>query len=364
MNTINNKEKITKTVDYEAKSKMMLEALYTWYPDHARDLPWRRDKNPYHVWISEIMLQQTRVEAVKEYYIRFLKELPTIESLARVPDDVLMKLWEGLGYYNRARNLKKAAIEIEEAYGGSFPNSYETIRSLPGIGAYTAGAIGSICFELETPAVDGNVLRVFSRVMSYKENIDKQSTKDAVCRELAKVYEKGKCRLATQSLMELGATICVPNGAPRCMECPLAHICQSKDDEAWKKLPVRAEKKTRKIVDMSVFVLRCDHRFAICKRGKKGLLAGLWEYPNVDKKMDTQMAMDYVTKLGVSPDKLLMETNYTHIFSHVEWKMTAFFIDCFQTNDDFIWATKEKILTDYALPSAFRSFFDISADID
>ncbi len=364
MNNVNNTEKTTESLGFETKTKQMLEALYAWYPDHARDLPWRRDNDPYHVWISEIMLQQTRVEAVKEYYVRFLKKLPTIASLARVSDDMLMKLWEGLGYYNRARNLKKAAIEIEEVYGGSFPDTYEAIRSLPGIGAYTAGAIGSTCFELETPAVDGNVLRVFSRVMSYKEIIDKQSTKDAVCRELAKGYEYGKCKLATQSLMELGATICVPNGAPRCMECPLAHICASKDHDGWKNLPVRAEKKKRKIVDMSVFVLRCDHTFAIRKREKKGLLAGLWEYPNTDRKMDVQTALNYVSGLGVSPAKLRMQTNYTHIFSHVEWRMTAYFIDCMEATDDFIWTTREKILTDYALPSAFRSFLDVSADID
>lgn len=354
----------TELYDYQVESKQMLEALYTWYPDHARDLPWRRDIDPYHVWISEIMLQQTRVEAVKEYYRRFLETLPTINDLANVEDDVLMKLWEGLGYYNRARNLKKAAIAIVENYDGKFPETYDEIRSLPGIGAYTAGAIGSTCFELETPAVDGNVLRVFSRVMSYKENIDKQSTKAAVCKELAKVYETGKCRLATQSLMELGATVCVPNGAPHCDECPLSHICMSKENEAWRELPVRAQKKARKEVWMSVFVLRCDRRFAICKRPKSGLLSGLWEYPNVEQQMDTQMALDYVSTLGVSPNNVLMQTTYTHIFSHVEWKMTAFYIDCFQMNDDFTWASADEILTDFALPSAFRSFYAVSLELE
>lgn len=353
----------TELYDYQAESKQMLEALYIWYPDHARDLPWRRDKDPYHVWISEIMLQQTRVEAVKEYYKRFLETLPTIQDLARVEDEVLMKLWEGLGYYNRARNLKKAAIAVVEEFGGKFPETYDEILSLPGIGNYTAGAIGSTCFELETPAVDGNVLRVFSRVMAYKENIDKQSTKDAVCRELAKVYETGKCRLATQSLMEIGATVCVPNGAPHCAECPLANMCQSKEKEGWRVLPVRADKKARKVIEMSVFVLKCDNKYALRKRPRKGLLAGLWEYPNVEEKLDAQTAMEYVTALGVSPEQLVMQTEYTHIFSHVEWKMTAYYVNCFAINRDFQWVTKEKILTDFALPSAFRSFYAISSEM-
>lgn len=354
----------TESNDYYSRSKQMLEALYLWYPKHARDLPWRRDIDPYHVWISEIMLQQTRVEAVKEYYKRFLDTLPTIFDLAAVSDDVLMKLWEGLGYYNRARNLKKAAMTVVEEYGGIFPRTYDEIRSLSGIGAYTAGAIGSTCFELETPAVDGNVLRVFSRVMAYKENIDKQSTKDFVCRELAKVYETGRCRLATQSLMEIGATVCVPNGNPHCDSCPLSHICKAKDNDAWKLLPVRTKKSRRREVEMSVFVLRCDNRYAIQKRPKKGLLSGLWEYPNVEQRLEAQEAMKYVEAFGVAPDKLIMQTNYTHVFSHVEWHMTAFYMDCFERNEDFIWATKEEILADFALPSAFRPFYVISSDIE
>lgn len=346
------------------RSKQMLEALYLWYPKNARDLPWRKDKDPYHVWISEIMLQQTRVEAVKEYYRRFLKVLPAVQDLAKVEDDILMKLWEGLGYYNRARNLKKAAAVIVEEYGGKFPDTYDKLRSLPGIGAYTAGAIGSTCFELETPAVDGNVLRVFSRVMAYKENIDRQSTKDAVGKVLAEVYEHGKCGIATQSLMELGATVCIPNGTPYCSRCPLANICQSKDNEAWKRLPVRAVKKKRKEIEMSVFVLRFDTKFAICQRPQSGLLSGLWEYPNVEQSMDTQMALDYVFLLGVTPGKILMQTSHTHVFSHVEWKMTAFYIECLSMNEKYVWVTKDEIMSKYALPSAFRTFYDISSECD
>jgi len=203
------------------RHKKIAEYLVEWYPEHARELPWRKDNNPYHVWLSEIMLQQTRVEAVKAYYKRFLSELPTIETLARVEEERLLKLREGLGYYNSARNLKKAAITIMEEYNGRFPDTYEEILQLSGIGEYTAGAIGSICYDLPTPAVDGNVLRVYTRVMEDDSNIDKQSTKAKIRRELETVYPKGQCGIFTQSLMELGATVCLPNGAPKCQECPL-----------------------------------------------------------------------------------------------------------------------------------------------
>ncbi|MDD6327350.1 MAG: A/G-specific adenine glycosylase [Lachnospiraceae bacterium] len=342
----------------EQKIENMLSLLYEWYPKAARDLPWRMDIDPYHVWISEIMLQQTRVEAVKEYYKRFLECLPTIGDLASVDEELLLKLWQGLGYYNRARNLKKAAGQIVERYGGVFPDSYEEIRALPGIGNYTAGAIGSTCFELSTPAVDGNVLRVYARVMAYKENIDRQAVKNDVTKRLAGAYKKGYCRLATQSLMELGATVCVPNGAPHCEICPLASICESRSNMEWKNLPVRSPKKKRKIVDMTVFVLRCGGELAIRKRPKQGLLSGLWEFPHVEGVFEKQQAADIATKWSVSPDRIWMESHYTHIFSHVEWRMTAYYFDCFTRNEDFVWVTRAKLQETYALPSAFMPFFD------
>ena len=200
-------------------------ALLPWYGENKRNLPWRQDKDPYHIWVSEIMLQQTRVEAVKPYYARFLSTLPTIEALANAPYEQVQKLWEGLGYYSRARNLQMAAQVICREHGGVFPNEYDKIRALPGIGDYTAGAIGSICFEMPTPAVDGNVLRVVSRLCAMPDCVDEPKVKRAVTEALRKVYPSGKCGAFTQSLMELGATVCVPNGAPHCAECPLAHLC-------------------------------------------------------------------------------------------------------------------------------------------
>lgn len=341
----------------------MTDQLLGWYPSHARDLPWRKDQDPYHVWLSEIMLQQTRVEAVKGYYHRFLETLPKISDLAEVPDDHLLKLWEGLGYYNRARNLKKAAIVVMEDFGGKFPKTYEEIVSLPGIGEYTAGAIASICFDLPVPAVDGNVLRVYTRVMEDDSVIDKQSTKKAVAEALIPAYHKnqqtGYCGMLTQSLMELGATVCVPNGAPNCPKCPLQDICLANANDSWEKYPVRQEKKGRQLVDMTVFVLRCEDKIAIRKRQQKGLLHGMWELPNVESILVEQQAADQATAWQVTPEHLQLKHQYTHIFTHKEWRMTAYYLSCLQMSGDFEWVTMEELEKDKAVPSAFRPFIEL-----
>lgn len=334
----------------------MFEALIPWYEAHKRELPWRQDKEPYHVWLSEIMLQQTRVEAVKEYYRRFLTTLPTIPDLAEAPEEQILKLWEGLGYYNRVRNLQKAAQTICADYSGVFPSEYAQIRSLSGIGDYTAGAIASICFDAPTPAVDGNVLRVYSRLLADDANIDLQTTKKRITRKLQETYPRKNPGIATQALMELGATVCVPNGAPRCDVCPVAEICQARKQDTWRDLPVRSEKKKRKIVDKTVFILLTEDTVALHKRSASGLLAGMWEFPNVDAKLDKQEAVTQVTGWQAEPVDLLMQTSYTHIFSHVEWHMTAYYIRCRKTNKKWKWVTKESLDETYALPSAFRPF--------
>lgn len=340
------------------KCKKVAEYLIDWYPSHARDLPWRKDKNPYHVWLSEIMLQQTRVEAVKEYYKRFLEALPGIEDLADVEEDRLLKLWEGLGYYNRARNLKKAAITIVEDMNGRFPDTYEGILSLAGIGEYTAGAIGSICFELPTPAVDGNVLRVYTRVMEDSSNIDKQSTKKMIREQLAAVYPKGQCGTFTQSLMELGATICLPNGTPKCEACPLQSICLAGKHGTWQQYPVRDEKKGRRLEDKTVFVLQCGDRIAVRKRSNKGLLSGMWEFPNVEGILIEQQAADVAAQWKTAPEQMKMNYNYTHVFSHVEWRMTAYYLACRRMCEQFQWVTMDELEHEVAMPSAFRPFLD------
>lgn len=341
------------------KWKKIAEALIIWYPEHARDLPWRKDKEPYHVWLSEIMLQQTRVEAVKEYYKRFLEALPRIEDLAEVEEDKLLKLWEGLGYYNRARNLQKAAVTIVKERQGRFPDTYEEILKLAGIGEYTAGAIGSICFELPTPAVDGNVLRVYTRVMEDPSNIDKQSTRKMIREQLAAVYPKGKCGMFTQSLMELGATVCLPNGAPKCEECPLHSMCLANKHGTWQQYPVREEKKGRRLEDKTVFILQCGDKVAVRKRTQKGLLSGLWEFPNVEGILLEQQAADVAGSWKTAPEQMKMNYNYTHVFSHVEWRMTAYYLACQKMCKEFQWVTMEELDREVAIPSAFRPFLEV-----
>ncbi|MCM1083313.1 MAG: A/G-specific adenine glycosylase [Clostridium sp.] len=341
------------------KCKKLAQYLFDWYPTHARDLPWRKDKEPYHVWLSEIMLQQTRVEAVKEYYKRFLEALPSIEDLAAVEDDYLLKLWEGLGYYNRARNLKKAAITIVEDLDGKFPSTYEGILSLAGIGEYTAGAIGSICFDLPTPAVDGNVLRVYTRVMEDSSNIDKQATKKKIREKLAEAYSKGHCGTLTQGLMELGATVCLPNGMPRCGECPLKNLCSARKHDTWQSYPVRDEKKNRRQEEKTVFVLQCGDRIAVRKRTGKGLLSGMWEFPNVEGTLIEQQAADTAGSWNTAPEQMKMCFHYTHVFTHVEWRMTAYYLTCSRMCEQLHWVTLEELEHDVAVPSAFRPCLDI-----
>ena len=332
------------------------ELLLAWYPAHRRDLPWRRDREPYHVWLSEIMLQQTRVEAVRGYYLRFLQELPTIRALASCPDDRLNKLWEGLGYYSRVRNLKKAANVILQAHGGVFPREYDAIRALPGIGDYTAGAIASICFEQPVPAVDGNVLRVVSRVTANSAPVTKQSVRRDWAKALAAVCPAGRCGEMTQALMELGATVCVPNGEPLCAECPLRQICSAGAQGTWRQFPVKEAKKARREEELTVFFLRCGDRFAVRRRAETGLLAGLWELPNVPGLRSAQQALALLDEWGLQPQELEKSVEKTHLFTHVAWKMRCFYVTVREPGGALSWVGAERFAADIALPTAFRMF--------
>ncbi len=337
--------------------------LPPWYEGNARPLPWRADREPYHVWLSEIMLQQTRAETVIPYYRRFLAALPSVADLAEAPEDRLLKLWEGLGYYSRARNLQKAARRITAAHGGIFPRTYEEILSLPGIGPYTAGAIGSICFGLQTPAVDGNVLRVLSRLTAFPDSVDTDAAKKRIAALLRPLYTPENSCVLTQSLMELGACVCLPNGAPKCEVCPLAAQCRANQLQRQKDFPVRGEKKGRKVVHKTVLLLRCGDCYAICRRPEKGLLAGLWEFPNRDAgtasdAADVKNAAAFARTLAVRPLRLRLQTAYTHVFTHVEWHMNCFFFDCGETSPSLAWVTREELEAGYALPSAFRPFLE------
>lgn len=332
--------------------------LLTWYRKNHRDLKWRNTRNPYYIWISEIMLQQTRVEAVKGYYDRFLKEIPDIEALANISEDRLLKLWEGLGYYNRARNLQKAAVQLMEKYKGTFPQVYEEVLALPGIGEYTAGAICSICFHLPTPAVDGNVLRVMSRLSDCYDNIDDMKTKKKARELLLPLYETGDCGELTQALMELGAMVCIPNGTPKCEECPLCSKCLAYKLKTYEMLPVKKSKKRRRVEEKTVFILHDGERYGIRKRDNMGLLANMWEFYHIEGKFTAAQAIKFISEQGFEPVLLEKEIPYTHIFSHVEWRMTAYYIVCRKQKTELTWVDKREFDETYALPSAFKVFLE------
>ena len=333
------------------------DAILPWYQANKRDLPWRADRDPYHIWVSEIMLQQTRVEAVKGYYARFLDKFPTVADLANADDEVLHKMWEGLGYYSRVRNLKKAAQVIMEKHGGAFPKEYSEVLKLPGIGAYTAGAICSIAFEQPTPAVDGNVLRVASRLLSDNTPIDTPAFKTAVGQVLGECYPESAGDF-TQALMELGATICGPNRKPDCESCPCKAFCQAYQGGTAEGLPVKAPKKGRRIEEKTVFILSCDGSYALEKRPNKGLLAGLWQFPNISGHLPTEETLLLVEGMGLKPKEILRQVERKHIFTHIEWRMRGIYLELTEKNETYTWLDAEQVRTDAALPTAFRQFFE------
>ena len=332
-------------------------ALLPWYRENRRDLPWRHTREPYRIWLSEIMLQQTRVVAVKGYYARFLEALPTVEALANCEDDALHKLWEGLGYYSRVRNLKKAAGILMERRGGRFPETYEEVLALPGIGAYTAGAICSIAFDLPTPAVDGNVLRLAARLTEDPTPVDQPALREAVRQRLAAVYP-AQAGDFTQALMELGATLCGPNRKPECGNCPCREFCGGALHGTAENFPVKSEKKPKKTEEMTVFVLSCDGKYALRKRPDHGLLASLWQFPNVPGKLEPADALAAAEKMGLRPRELLRQVERSHIFTHIRWEMRGLYLEVAEPGGDFRWMTAGEIEKEAALPTAFRQFWE------
>lgn len=316
-----------KNIDF----KILTVPLLEWYEENKRTLPWRQEVSPYRVWVSEIMLQQTRVEAVKPFFERFTNRLPDVQALAECPEDELLKLWEGLGYYNRVRNMQKAAIQVMEQHQGELPADYEALLRLKGIGSYTAGAIASIAYQIPVPAVDGNVLRILTRVAEDDTDIMKASFRKQVEEQLtaymqSDVFEAKRSGDFNQALMELGATVCVPNGAPNCECCPWRDLCQARKNNRIMELPVKTKAKERRIEKRTVLVLRDGERVAIRKRPKKGLLAGLYELPNVEGHLSQEEALLHVKGLRLSPIRIQKLPEAKHIFSHVEWQMQGYAI--------------------------------------
>ena len=338
----------------------IVSPLLSWYDGHARILPWREKPTPYGVWVSEIMLQQTRVEAVKPFYERFMKALPDIPSLAACPEDRLLKLWEGLGYYNRVRNLQKAARILVKDYHGKMPADYEAVLALPGIGSYTAGAVLSISMGFPYPAVDGNVLRVISRVTLLSEDILKQSVKTKVENELKVLMPLNRPGDFNQALMELGATVCVPNGEPKCGECPLKELCQAHGLGRELEFPKKAPKKARRVEKRTVLVILDGERSAIRKRPSKGLLAGMYELPNLLGHKSQEEVLDYLKQQKLSPIRIQPLKESRHIFSHVEWHMIGYAVRVEETGElaggELLFVEPEKTQEDYPIPAAFSAY--------
>lgn len=328
--------------------------LLNWYQQNKRDLPWRKDQNPYHVWISEIMLQQTRIEAVIGYYDRFIKRLPSIQDLAQINDDELLKLWEGLGYYTRARNLKKAAIMIMEEYDGIFPNTFEQIMSLPGIGEYTASAIGSICFSLKEVTIDGNVLRVYMRLQNCYDNVDDLKIRRKVRNELQKIMpeETGDFN---QALMELGETICLPNGIPKCSECPLKNFCKSYQNDTYLELPIKNKKKDKKEEKYTILLFYYKSQFVLEKRKESGLLQNLWQFPNIQGHLTKKQLENYLKENKIKFLKVKKSVSYTHIFTHKRWNMISYMVELDKNDYNMNW-NDLKTLKEKAIPTAFMPF--------
>lgn len=376
--------------------KTEIQQLLSWFRENARSLPWREKRTPYRIWVSEIMLQQTRVEAVKGYFERFMTALPEAKDLAAVSEDELLKLWEGLGYYNRVRNMQKAARIVCEQYEGELPSDYEELLKLPGIGTYTAGAIASQAFGIPVPAVDGNVLRVLARIDGDESDIADPAVKKRIEERLSSVMQThfplkltvdlnqadilnqtskhnriddlnwaddlNRAGDFNQALMELGATVCVPNGAPKCDVCPMQYRCRAYAENRQDFLPVKSPKKPRTIEEKTVFIIVNDRQVLIRKRAQKGLLAGMYEFPNTEGYLTEREVLHYVEGLGFTGLRIEELPDTRHIFTHREWHMKSYRVsvaDTFEVGglpQEMLLVNRMQIEETYALPSAFSRF--------
>ena len=337
-------------------SKAIVQPLLDWYDAGHRDLPWRSEPTPYRVWVSEIMLQQTRVEAVRGYFSRWMNALPDIPALAAADEAVYTKLWEGLGYYSRVRNLHRAAVLLCEEYGGELPADYDRLLSLPGVGEYTAGAVASIAFGLPVPAVDGNVLRLAARITGSRLDVLDAKNRKIFRSWMAAAMSQERPGAYNQALMDLGATVCLPSGAPLCGDCPAGGFCLARQEGCQARLPVRSPKREKRTEHLTVFLLRRGAAAALRQRPDTGLLAGLWEYPHVSGALTEAEAARQLQMWGVSPTKWTKKLSARHIFTHVRWEMTGYVVEVDGLGPgDWLWAEAQQ-RERLAIPSAFEKF--------
>lgn len=346
----------------EKELKEINEKILLYYEENGRSLPWRDQGDFYSVWLSEIMSQQTRMEVVVDYYLRFKEALPRIEDLAQVEEDRLLKLWEGLGYYNRARNLKKAAQVLVNS-PGPLPSTYEDLMALPGIGPYTAAAILSMVYHKPYVALDGNLIRVFTRLLAYEGDVGTaQSKRDLENFGLSIIGQDPSS--FNQGLMDLASAICRPKGQALCGDCPLKDFCQAYKKDQVEDFPVKAKKKPRKVVHRSLFLLTKRERLAFRKRPKKGLLAGQWEIPGLDQALTLEDAKRILLERDIFYEEIQEGPSYKHIFSHVEWRIQSYLVDLKDlplvrdsAGEERYFSSRE-IQEEVAVPSAFSPLVD------
>lgn len=361
-----NSENLTDVKEIFRKGDLLAvpKPLLKWYDNNRRILPWREHPTPYRVWVSEIMLQQTRVEAVKPYFQRFMEILPDIAALSQAPEEVLLKLWEGLGYYNRVRNLQKAALQIMENYGGVMPDSYEELLKLKGIGSYTAGAISSIAYGKPNPAVDGNVLRVIARVRKDERCISEDKVKKSVEKDLWEIMPTDRPGDFNQAMMEIGACVCIPNGAPHCEECPLQQICMAYADGTQMQYPNKAKAKERSVEEKTILIIRDAELAALHKRPSRGLLAGMYEFPSMKGYRTAEEIKEYLAENGLQVLRIQPLEDAKHVFSHREWHMKGYLIRVDELAPkhtgpdslDWIYIDPLETREKYPIPSAFAAY--------
>lgn len=346
------------TMTQSERSRSARRSLIRWYGRHARDLPWRRTRDPYAVWVAEVMLQQTQVATVRDYYERFLSRFPDVASLAAAPLDDVLKVWEGLGYYARARRLHEAAGLVMAEHGGHLPRTADELRRLPGVGRYTAGAIASIAFGCDEPVLDGNVTRVLCRVFRIRGNPSASAVEKRLWRLAQKMVAAGRAGLVNQALMDLGATVCVPRG-PRCPACPLRRLCLAREHGEQEGLPLKIRRRPIPHYDVPVAVIRRGGRVLIDQRKPEGFLGGLWEFPggkpDAGESLQECLRREVREELGIEVKVLCLLTTARHAYTHFRVTLHAFecrhergrpqAIECARWK----WATLAE-LDDYAFP--------------
>ncbi|KAB3526242.1 A/G-specific adenine glycosylase [Alkaliphilus serpentinus] len=333
--------------------------LLQWYKNHQRKMPWRGSSSPYEIWVSEIMLQQTRVDTVIPYYKRFIDRLPNLKALAEVEDHQLLKLWEGLGYYSRVRNMKETAKFLMEKHAGAFPKRAKELMELKGIGEYTAGAIASICFGERVAAVDGNVLRVMARLTGSTMDIKDAKVKREIIHQVKSLLPAVDIGNFNQALIEVGAIICKPNSKPDCFNCPIIAECIAYEKGLQNEIPIKSPRAEKKQQEITVLLMEHKGRFAIKKRTHSKLLKDLWEFPNIEGKKSSVELTKLLKEWGLKVIECQPLKNSKAIFTHIQWILSGYYLAVEEVQDmerDLMWVTKEELLREYSMASAFKEF--------